>query len=327
MIKNNMKKITFFILTLLITSTFLQAQQDAQFSQYMFNQLFLNPAVAGLDQENIEFGLIHRSQWAGYSATFDDGSAPVTQVFSMSAPIRVANSGIGLHLVRDQLGPLTNLELMLSYAYHHKLQNGNVLSIGIRGGIYNQTIDFSQYRFNDAGDPLIPSASKENQVKPDFNLGVYYNSEKYFVGASLNHLLKTEFNYGTGININSLDKNLTLLGGVNFDVSPTFTIAPSAILKTDFNTASYEVSTLFTYDEKYFLGGSLRASNSLDAAIMILGLNTLEDKSLRITYSIDFVTSGRTAKSPTSHEISLGYRLFSPPPSASPIIRTPRFRF
>ena len=136
-----MKKITLFILTLLFTSTFLQAQQDAQFSQYMFNQLFLNPAVAGLDQENINFGLIHRSQWAGYSATFDDGSAPVTQVFRMSAPIRVANSGIGLHLVRDQLGPLTNLELMLSYAYHHKLQNGNTLSFGIRGGIYNQTID------------------------------------------------------------------------------------------------------------------------------------------------------------------------------------------
>ena len=322
-----MKKITFFILTLLATSTFLQAQQDAQFSQYMFNQLFLNPAVAGLDQQNIEMGLIHRSQWAGYSATFDDGSSPSTQVLRLSSPIRIAKSGIGFHLVRDQLGPLTNLELMLSYAYHYKLKNGNTLSMGIRGGIYNQTIDFSKYRPNDENDPLIPSANKENQIKPDFNLGLYYSSEKYFVGASLNHLLKTEFNYGTGININSLDKNLTLLGGANFEVSPTFDVSPSAILKTDFNTASYEISTILTYDGKYFLGGSLRASNALDAGIMILGLNTLEDKNLRITYSIDFVMSGVSAKSPTSHEISIGYKLFSPAPSASPIIRTPRFRF
>ncbi|MFN3315425.1 MAG: type IX secretion system membrane protein PorP/SprF, partial [Raineya sp.] len=78
------------------------AQQDAQFSQYMFNGFYYNPAVAGNDGR-ANFFLTHRTQWAGYGATFDDGGSPQTQMFSATAPfVYVPNTGIGLHVVRDK---------------------------------------------------------------------------------------------------------------------------------------------------------------------------------------------------------------------------------
>ncbi|MEQ9166607.1 MAG: PorP/SprF family type IX secretion system membrane protein, partial [Fulvivirga sp.] len=86
------------------------AQQDAQFSYYMKNMLYYNPAFAG--SEGItQITLLHRTQWAGYASTFDDGGAPQTQVFSVTTPIYKFRSGFGAHIVNDNLGPLNNLEV------------------------------------------------------------------------------------------------------------------------------------------------------------------------------------------------------------------------
>src|SRR5688500_9116298 len=89
------------------------AQQDAQFSQYMYNTLFLNPAYAGIEGQT-RFQLIHRSQWTAYQPSFGDGTAPITQVLSATTPILRAKSGVGFHVVNDRLGPLTNLEAQVS---------------------------------------------------------------------------------------------------------------------------------------------------------------------------------------------------------------------
>ena len=93
-------------------------QQDPQFSQYMFNTLFYNPAFAGVEGIT-QFTAIHRTQWTGYTSTFDGGRGnPSTQMISLNTPILKFNSGFGMHVVNDNLGPLNNLEAQMSYAYH-----------------------------------------------------------------------------------------------------------------------------------------------------------------------------------------------------------------
>lgn len=308
-----------------------RAQQDAQYSQFMLRGLYFNPAVAGIDRDNLVFGLAHRSQWLGYDPTFDDGGAPTSQVFEVATPLRRLKSGIGLLLALDQTGPLSSTQLKLSYAYHADIgKNGHRLSVGVRAGLYNQRIDFSQYRPRDEDDPILEpllNQGEQNQWQPDLGVGVHFSHPRYFVGLSIDHLLGTTFDYGTEFNLTSLEPHAYLTGGANFDLGAAWAIAPSAIVKTDFNTLSYDTNLLITYLDTYFAGGGVRASSELDAGIVMLGMHLLQSRNFTVAYSIDLVNSGTEVKAPTSHEISLGYRIPLPTAVSNPIIRTPRFRY
>jgi type IX secretion system PorP/SprF family membrane protein len=334
-----MKKL-FFQILLLVSLFFAslsgaQAQQDAQFSQYMFNQQYLNPAVVGLDTNYIHTGLIFRQQWLGYKATFDDGGAPSSTVLSINAPIKRAKSGIGLHLVYDVIGPVTNTEIQLSYAYHIPIKNGR-FSIGLRAGMYNQSTDFSKFRPVDRDDPLLSNAGRINQFVPDFSLGVYLSKPTYFVGASMNHLSQSEISYATSFTFASLKQSLNVVGGYNWAINENITIMPSALVRflpSDIsNTLSYEATILGNYETKarnnIYFGFGFRDLAPTNDLIFLLGINNLlKDNSLSIGYAFDYVLNGSTAKAPTSHEFRLGYRLPAPKRYERNIIRTPRFRF
>jgi len=302
------------------------AQQDAQFSQYMFNQLYLNPATAGVNSQQIEFNVIHRSQWLGYQGSFDDGGAPTTQVASISMPLDKYNLGVGLHLVNDRLGPITNQEVQLSLAYKIKTSKG-IFSLGVRGGLYNQLLNVDELRFTDqVREPLLQGLEgRESQMVSDFAAGIYFKdlSEKFFAGFGINHLNRPDFNYGTNISINELNSHFTFLTGVNLDLSRSVTITPSALLKSDMNTFSLEASLISTFNKKFYTGISMR---ELEAAIAIVGINLLKDNSLRVGYAFDYTLQARNAKETTSHEILLSYRLPALQMFTPSIIRTPRFR-
>ncbi|MGF1533188.1 MAG: type IX secretion system membrane protein PorP/SprF [Bernardetiaceae bacterium] len=307
------------------------AQQDAQFSQYMFRGLYFNPAVAGLDTDHLLLGLGHRSQWLGYDPTFDDGGAPTSQVFEVSAPLRTMSSGLGLLFALDKTGPLSSTQIKISYAYHLPLgQSGHRLSLGLRGGMYNQRIDFSQYRPRDTDDPILEPLLGQgalSQWQPDLGVGLHFSHPMYYASLSFDHLLGTTFDYETQFNVSSLDPHAYFMVGGNFEAGRAWAIAPSALLKTDFNSFSYDTHLMITYLDTYFVGGGVRASNALDAGIFMIGMNVLETRALRVSYSIDLVASGPEVKAPTSHEISLGYRLPLPYAALPPVIRTPRFRY
>jgi type IX secretion system PorP/SprF family membrane protein len=306
------------------------AQQEAQFSQYMFNNLFLNPAYAGLQGQS-NFMLIHRSQWAGYNGSFDDGGAPVTQVLSFTSPLYFINSGIGFHAVNDRLGPVSNVEAHVSYAYHLAVNEGKgKLSIGFRGGIYSQTIDFDLYRAEnkDLDDLLRNAQGKESQIRPDIGFGLFYTSTKFYAGISGNRLLQTEFNFGLGNIQNPLSRNMYLTAGYFYELNPTWTISPSVLLKTDFITYSFDISAIATYQERFWGGLTFRQA---DAAGLLLGINTLQDKEgfnrLKVGYSFDYTIVGQQGKSPTSHEIFLSYALPAASPASRPPQKTPRYHY
>src|SRR5690606_29580811 len=128
-----MLKRTFYTVILSLTGTVLFAQQDPIFTQYMFNNLYLTPAHAGVDGVT-RFSAIHRSQWIGYQSSFGDGGAPMTQMITFNTPIYRLKSGAGVYVLNDRLGPVNNLEAQVSYAYHLGIKESK-LSFGIKAGI------------------------------------------------------------------------------------------------------------------------------------------------------------------------------------------------
>jgi type IX secretion system PorP/SprF family membrane protein len=301
-------------------------QQESQFSQYMFNGLFLNPAVAGADAK-ADFFLLHRTQWAGYNGSFDGSGSPQTQVLSGHTPFSVLkNSGIGLHLLRDQLGPLTSLETHLSLAYHLQLNEGrSKLSFGVRGGIYVQTLDFDLFRAYDKDkDPLLnDKQGKVTQTKPDVGAGIFYTSEKFYVGISANRLIGSQVNFGIANLQNNLARNLYVTGGYTYELNQDIKLKPSAIVKLDLNSQAYswEANVMGVYKEKFLGGLSFRQS---DAATVMAGMYFGANSQWRAVYAFDYVVVAKAAKSATSHELSLFYSL---PVNISnrPTQETPRY--
>ncbi len=297
------------------------AQQDAQFSQYMFNTLFYNPAYAGVEGVT-KAQLTARTQWAGYSSSFDgSGGNPNTQLISLTSPILKLRSGFGLYVVNDKLGPLNNIEAQASYAYHLAIKDAK-LSIGIKAGIYSQVIDRERYRPNVDPDPII-AGGRDSQIRPDLGFGVYYRAEKYYAGVSVNHVLKSEFDFGVAESRNALEQHMILTGGYDYEVNYRLVITPSLLVKTDFNTYSFDLGAIATYNEKMWGGLAFRQS---EAAIVLLGYSLLKDSSLKLGYAFDYVIKAQAAKEATSHEFLVSYTL--PPVTAGgkKIIRTPRFR-
>ena len=162
-----------------IISSSVSAQIDPEFTQFMFNKLYYNPAYAGVEGVT-QFNLLARSKWTGYSSTFDGpGGAPNTQVLAMNSPIYKLKSGFGAYLINDNLGNINNLGFQGAYAYHLAIKEAK-LSLGVNIGFFSQSIDFSKYRPSDPSDPLIGSG-KDTQVRFDMGLGAYYQAKKFYV--------------------------------------------------------------------------------------------------------------------------------------------------
>jgi len=301
------------------------AQQDPQLTLYMFNNLYFNPAFAGAEGVT-RVSAIHRSQWLGYSATFDDGSAPQTQVLSMTTPIYMilpGASGFGFNVVNDKLGPLTNLQVQSSFAYHLGIKKSK-LSFGFKVGMYSQSLDYDLYRYIHPEDPLLVDQSgKESQIRPDLSAGVVFRTEKYYAGLSFNHLLKSEFNFGLSEQKNPLENHAYLTFGyihkVNFDV----TLRPSLLVSTDFNEYTFIIGGYIDYKDKMWFGGSFRQGEDLN---VIFGHNFLKDRSLGVGGSFGYVVKNQDGKQPTNMEVMLSYTLPVSPGGGKKIVRTPRFR-
>jgi type IX secretion system PorP/SprF family membrane protein len=298
----------------------LYAQQDAQFSQYMFNNLYITPAAAGVDGVT-RLTALHRSQWLGYQSSFGGGGAPTSQLITFSTPIHKLKSGFGVYALHDRLGPLNNYEVQTMYAYHLGIKDSK-LSLGIKIGAYSQTVDGGEYTPIQEGDPVIIEG-KETQIRPDLGAGIMFRSEKYYAGIGFNHLTKATFDFGINEARGSLENHVNITGGYFYDVSFDLQINPTILIKTDFNEYSFDLGVIATLRNTMWGGLSFRQS---EAANLLLGYSFLKDKSLKLGYSIDVVVKDRQAKENFSHELMLSYELPVAPGGGKKIVRTPRYR-
>lgn len=313
-----MRKIYYIIL--LFASFKASAQQDAQFSHYIFNQLFVNPATAG--SENVtRFQAIYRTQYLGYQSTFDDGGAPVTQVISANIPLKMIKSGVGFTFVNDKVGPSIYRDMKLSYAYHLPVGESQ-LALGVSGGLFTRGLDYSRTRARDENDPLLATGSV-NQSAFDLGAGAYLYNPGYSIGLSMNHLNQPTFGLGSKSATNPLKRSAYLTGSMLFGVSYTIDISPMLIIKSDLSTVSAEFGAMATYDTRYWVGASYRTGDAVSA---LLGANLLNG-SMRVGYAIDVIIGGASAKSATSHEVILSYALAALRAGKKSIVRTPRYRY
>lgn len=304
------------------------AQQDGQFSFYTQNQLFFNPAFAGADPDRGTALLTHRSNWLGYDASFDDGGSASTQMLSIATPLKIGDQGIsygfGLQFLNESIGVTETQELQLALSVAKRIGRDSKLGIGLRLGTYGMGLDKDQLRFVQDDDPLIDQLSAGKEFTPDLGLGIYLNSDRYFLGVSASHILEPGFDfYATGSSY--LKQHFNAIGGVNLDITQKVGFLVSSVVKTDFNASSMEISGLADLDEKYYLGLSYR---NQDAFILLTGYGFGLNNAFQLFYALDFVTPDtRAAKSWTSHEITLRYNFKGLTIKLPSPERSTRFRF
>lgn len=317
-----MLKKTFYTFFIVFTTITVQAQQDPQFSQYMFNNLYLTPAFAGVEGVT-QFTAFHRSQWLGYESSFGDGGSPTTQMLSFNAPIFKLRSGFGAYLLNDKLGAQTNQTIQMSYAYHLGIKESK-LSFGIQLGAYSQTLDFDIYRAINPNDPLLGDGQKgkTSQVRPDLSVGVFYRSEKYYAGIGVDHIIRSEFDFGVSQR-SVLQNQVNISGGFFYEVNFDLKLNPTVLVKTDLKQYSFDLGVIATLKDQMWGGLSFRQGGD---AILLLGYSFMKDKSLKLGYSLDYVIKDQKAKAATSHELMLSYQLPVNPGSGKKVVRTPRYR-
>lgn len=316
--------LTFFFL---LVTFGLKAQQDAQFTQYMFNPMYYNPSFAGLSNANT-LTAIHRSQWFGYDGTINQGGAPNTQFVSYSTLSKLWNGGFGVHLMNDNIGPSNNLELKFSGSYYISISADASISIGVSAGLFSSGLDFDELVLVDPSDNFANLTGKESQIRPDMGAGILYRKGNFFGGFSTNHLIQPEFDFGQDQIANQLIRHYYLTAGYDYALSPEVTITPTLLLKTvGFDSYSWDLSVVGRYNDQLWAGLSYRQSES--ASIMV-GYSILKDRSLALAYALDVVLADRDSKEPTSQEIMLIYKFPSRDKGINlgrNIIRTPRYRY
>ena len=300
-------------------------QQDPQFSFFPFAPTFYNPAAAG-SEGLTRIQLIYRTQWAGYQTSGGAGGAPTTQLLTANLPLTRLNSGIGIYAFNDAIGPQSNQSVQLAYAYRLPLKSGT-LAVGVQGGLYHKSIDYSDVIVRDPGDPLI-GIGKVSQLQPDISAGIHYNTIDYWVGVSLFHLNAASYKLGTDQGINAMSRTAYVSAGYRLGVSYAVDVQPSILYKYSTEpgpqAASLDINLLATYNNYIFFGAGYRTG---DAITGMVGINLLANNALRLGLSGDITTVGVTAKRPASYEFMLSYALPAPNTSKKPIIRSPRFRY
>lgn len=312
-----------FSLILFFAISYAHGQQDAQFTQYMYNGMFYNPAFAGKDG-GYRFSALHRSQWLNYTTASGQGGAPVTQLITAEGRLDSKNIGYGLSLVNDQIGPTNNLEVNLKGSYHKKIKRAT-LSIGGYVGIFSSALDYGEIIVVNP-EPGLPQSGKEGQIALDFGAGILYDRGNYYLGLSTKHLNQPSFDFGDGAYANQLKNHSYFLFGYRIRPIGQLRIEPSLLIKTvSLNNFSYDVSVMATHQNKINGGIAYRGEESIS---LILGYSLLRDNSLKLGYAFDLVVGGLEAKAPTSHELMLRYMLPTSSREIERVIqRTPRFRF
>jgi len=229
------------------------SQQDAQFSQYMFNLTSVNPGCVG-SSDMICLSLINRQQWVGFEG------APGTSFFQANAPVKPfgLKSGVGLSIMNDRIAFNKDLGIHAYYAYRLDIGLGT-LGIGINLGVINKALDAtwnipselpSDYFTLPEQDAAIPS-EKESRMAFDMNFGLYYQTDNLYFGLSSTHLNQPKIKY-VDKDASYISRHYYAFAGYRFQLpNPAFEITPSVLLKTDGRTNQLDASTIVQYNKKF----------------------------------------------------------------------------
>jgi type IX secretion system PorP/SprF family membrane protein len=300
------KSFTLFLLAVaLLVAGELHAQQDPQYSQFMFTRMVNNPGYAG-SSDAICGTLVYRNQWTGF------GEEPKTMLFSADMPVKPLKGGLGINVTgMDELGFEKNLYANLNYAYRMDLGSGK-LGIGLAVGYVQKEIDGTKFIYNNPNDPNIPTG-KVSGGTVDFGFGLYYNTDNLWVGLSSTHLNGGEIDYDKAVV--KLANHYYLQAGYMYDLTPSLVLKPALAVKSDGVSTQFDINGTVVMNNKYWGGIGYRLQ---DAIVIMAGIEIIPN--LKFGYSYDLTTSDIKTYSSGTHEIMLGYCF-------KPVIKPPKRQF
>jgi type IX secretion system PorP/SprF family membrane protein len=270
-----------------------RAQQAPQFTQFMYNNLVINPAYAGAE-EVVSLTLLNRTQWTGVE------NAPSTQSFSAHSLLR-KKVGLGLTIIHDRIGVHKNLSFLTNYAYHIAVGRRSTVSMGIQVGVTNLKSDYASLAGN-SNDPKLTNSINETML--GFGTGIYFRSPKLHIGISTPELFSKSVEVNDTISIALKSINLFGYGRYRFTLNERIEMEPGLMVKYFPDLPiSYDINLNFIYRRALTMGVSYRKKESVD---LILKLQLTPQ--LQFGYAYDYPINYASNLSSASHELMLNYQ-------------------
>jgi len=308
-----MKKLIWLIAgSFMLLSGAASAQQDAQYSQYMFNGIYINPAYAGY-KEVLNVHTFYRSQWTGITG------APRSMSLAVDAIANSGNVGLALQVASDKLGAQNNLSIYANYAYRIRLNDdgSSRLALGFGVGMAQLGIDGSMLNPNNP-EPNQP-VGMQSTIVPDARAGLYFANDKYYAGFSVDNLIATYIDIDRYAFIPQPKPHYYLTAGALFPLSENFQLKPSFLLKDDRGgPTSLDLNAFLMIKDFIWIGGSYRTGVKLyDKSYLqkdltprnsaVAAIQLFPSEKIRIGYGYDFSIGPLQGYSSGTHEISIAY--------------------
>jgi type IX secretion system PorP/SprF family membrane protein len=289
------------------------AQQEVQYSQYMFNMLAVNPSYAG-SRDVLSMTGLYRQQWVGIEG------APTTQSFTIDLPIKKEKVGIGFQAYNDQIGIFKNTGVALSYAYRVKVSQKTTLSMGVQGGVVNLTGNLLDVQRTLSGtDTDAAFSGNISKWLPNVGLGLYLSNDRGYIGLSAPTLIQNRFRDGDATkssdSVARQDRHYFLMAGFVIGLGRSLALKPSFLVKATRDAAAIDLNLNLWIKDRIAIGGSWRTNNSNfssqfgnlngDALIGMLEIQATDQ--FRIGYAYDFALNGFRGKQSGTHEAMLRY--------------------
>lgn len=314
-------------LTVLLSGV--QAQQKPHYTQYILNNYIINPALTGIENYT-DVKLSHRHQWVGFQ------DAPVTTYFTIHKPLgkqddrttatsfdipgenprgksywqdytaAAPHHGIGMQVINDRTGPLNRFSAYATYAYHLGISSRTSIAAGFGAGVSNLSIAANKLDFvYTTVDPAVYTSNEINNLRPDFNAGVWVYSADYFLGLAAQQIIPSKIDFSN----NTLTKqegkfvpHLFLTAGYRFLLNDDFNLTPSTLVKYVSSTLNADFNVKLQFRDLAWAGASYRIQ---DGFAGMIGLNV--SNTFNVGYAYDYTTSKLNTFTKGTHEIIIGF--------------------
>ncbi|MFV0482999.1 MAG: PorP/SprF family type IX secretion system membrane protein [Bacteroidales bacterium] len=302
-ITTNIEKLVVFSILFFMGTRLGYAQSDPLTTQFMFSKYAINTAFAG-GSADLNIVSNNRFQWTGL-----DG-APKTYQLNAETRLDAFNStwGVGLKVISDEIGFFNNITYGLGISKPIKTGFGN-LRLGLGINFVNSKLsgewevpDGDSYT-GSTSDPLIPQG-EHSQITPDFDMGIYLENPRYYVGLSVNHLLAPEVKYEGYESSYFLARHIYLMGGMNFETgNPLILIKPAIFVKSDMADVQLDLNAIIEYDQQFWGGITFRTGSAVS---LLLGMELFSGLKVGYSYDLDL---GKFVSFGGSHEVYLSYAM------------------
>lgn len=296
---NKTIKTSFLFCMSLLGISQMNAQQDPQYTQYMYNPSTINPAYAGSISHLQIFGL-YRTQWVGLEG------APKTAYLSMTTPLTDNGLGLGVHFKNDHLGITDENSLSVDLAYTIDLNYQYKLAFGLKGSGALLDVDYDKLHIYDGTDP-VSGENIKNKFSGNVGAGVYLYSDKFYVGLSAPMILSSNRYNDNDYKVMKERAHFYVMGGYVLDINPDIQFKPATLVKVMTGAPlQVDVTANFMFYNKFTLGAAYRWDASISG---LAGFQVTEGLFVGYTYDAD--TSKLTRYHSGSHEIFVKFELFN----------------